>query len=344
MRLLLSRVLKGLLTYRPYSFPAVSVLQTACCHYRTPLLSPISAKLLVLKYISTKRLARKWLLIGWLCRNCPLAYQKSFAGSKCYRLKTVKEDWERDGEALVLYPKKNKMYDRNTVKNRLLKSLPPDIYNQIQTLLEPVTLERGQVLVKADQPIDYIYFLCEGIGSVITVSDKGPMVEAGMFGREGFSPTSAAVGATTSIHEVVMQVSGSGHRIEIGSARAEINRNSLFANLLARYIQTFASQLSYTVWANVNLHIHERLARWLLMSHDRTDGDEIVLTHDFIALMLGVRRPSITTGLHVLEGKKLIISERGRITVRDRKGLEDFAGEAYGKPEEEYRRLFGLSG
>ncbi|GAA5629149.1 hypothetical protein Brsp05_04448 [Brucella sp. NBRC 12953] len=227
------------------------------------------------------------------------------------------------------------------VQNRILNSLPPDIFSAILPSLEPVTLERGQVLVTAGQPIDYLYFLCNGIGSVITVSASGLLAEAGMVGREGFGPTSLAVGASKSIHQIVMQVGGYGHRITAKAARTHIERHRLFATLLARYLQSFSSQVSYTVWANVNLNIHERLARWLLMSHDRTDGDEIILTHDFIALMLGVRRPSITTGLHMLEGKKLIRSERGRITIRDRKGLEEFAGEAYGKPEEEYCQLFG---
>ncbi|PWL16564.1 Crp/Fnr family transcriptional regulator [Falsochrobactrum shanghaiense] len=233
------------------------------------------------------------------------------------------------------------MYSEPKLHNRLLKSLPSDVLGNIYSLLEPVTLERGQIIVRANRPIDYLYFLCGGIASVIATSTRGRVAEAGMVGREGFSPTSGAVGATTSIHDVIMQVSGYGHRIAISAAIKEINRNSMFASLLARYIHSFASQISYTVWANVNLHIHERLARWLLMSHDRTDGDEIILTHDFIALMLGVRRPSITTGLHLLEGKRLVRSERGRIIIRDRRGLEEFAGEAYGKPENEYSQLFG---
>ncbi|WP_079211027.1 Crp/Fnr family transcriptional regulator [Brucella pituitosa] len=227
------------------------------------------------------------------------------------------------------------------LQNRILTSLPPDIFCEIFSSLEPVTLERGQIIIAADQPVDYLYFLNSGIGSVIAGSSSGQLAEAGMVGREGFCPTSLAVGANKSIHQIVMQVGGYGHRINATVARAHIERHSLFANLLARYLQSFSSQVSYTVWANVNLNIHERLARWLLMSHDRTDGDEIILTHDFIALMLGVRRPSITTSLHMLEGKKLIRSERGRITIRDRKGLEEFAGEAYGKPEAEYSQLFG---
>jgi CRP-like cAMP-binding protein len=225
--------------------------------------------------------------------------------------------------------------------NLLLNKLPSPVFMNIYPSLEPVGFYRGQTLVKAGSPVEYLYFLGEGIGSVITTASTGQVAEAGMFGREGFAPTSAGVGAKTSSHDIVMQIDGTGHRLPIEAAADFMDSHQIFANLLARYIQTFTTQISYTVWANVNLPIHGRLARWLLMAHDRIDGEEIVLTHDFIALMLGVRRPSITTGLHVLEGQKLIRSERGRITMRDRKGLEAVAGDAYGKPEQEYRSLIG---
>jgi CRP-like cAMP-binding protein len=125
----------------------------------------------------------------------------------------------------------------------------------------------------------------------------------------------------------VVTVSPEGHRAEAG--------------LFGRFIHAFGSQISFTALSNAVHNIDERLARWLLMCHDRVDGNEILLTHEFISLMLAVRRPSVTTALHILEGKKLIRAERGRITVRDRAGLESFAGDVYGKPEEEYRRLIG---
>jgi CRP-like cAMP-binding protein len=231
--------------------------------------------------------------------------------------------------------------DQPPTRNRLLALLPAHEFRSIESALEPIHLERGFVIVEADKPIEYVYFLCSGIGSVITVSAGGQRAEAGMFGREGFSPTSAGVGGTVSVHEVLMQVVGFGYRMPLQATADAISQNSVFANLLARFIQTFSSQISYTALSNVNFQVDERLARWLLMSHDRVDGDEIALTHDFISLMLGVRRPSVTTALHVLEGKKLVRAERGRITIRDRKAMEEFAGNAYGKPEEEYRRLIG---
>jgi len=227
------------------------------------------------------------------------------------------------------------------MQNRLLARLPDEEFRHIVPALEEIPLRQGFVIVKADRPIDYVYFLCSGIGSVITVSSGRQRAEAGMFGREGFSPTSGGVGGTISVHEVLMQVEGHGYRMPLDATLAAIRNNPTFANLLARFIQAFASQISYTALANVNYQIDVRLARWLLMSHDRVDGDEIGLTHDFIALMLGVRRPSVTTALHILEGKKLVRSERGRITIRDRKGMEEFAADSYGKPEEEYRRLIG---
>ncbi|MCS4094137.1 CRP-like cAMP-binding protein [Rhizobium sp. BK176] len=231
--------------------------------------------------------------------------------------------------------------DQSTMQNRLLARLPGEEYQKIVSRMEKIQLRHGFVIVKADRPIDYVYFLTSGIGSVITVSAGKHRAEAGMLGREGFSPTSAGVGGTISVHEVLMQVEGDGYRMPLDSALVAISENPTFANLLARFIQTFASQISYTALSNVNYQIDARLARWLLMSHDRVDGDEIGLTHDFISLMLGVRRPSVTTALHVLEGMKLVRSERGRITIRDRRGMEEFAGDSYGKPEEEYRRLIG---
>ncbi|MFK0334410.1 Crp/Fnr family transcriptional regulator [Rhizobium sp. NPDC090275] len=232
-------------------------------------------------------------------------------------------------------------FDPSTTHNRLLASLPTAEYNAIAGNLEAIDLRQGFVVVDANGPIDYVYFLCSGIGSVITVSADGNQVEAGMFGREGFSPTSAGVGGAVSVHEVLMQVAGWGYRMTVDATLEAISTYPTFANLLARFIQTFATQISYTVLSNVNYQIDVRLARWLLMSHDRVDGDQISLTHDFISLMLGVRRPSVTTALHVLEGEKFIRAERGLITIRNRRGLEEFAGDSYGRPEEEYRRLIG---
>ena len=111
--------------------------------------------------------------------------------------------------------------------------------------------------------------------------------------------------------------------------------------LLLRYVQAYSTQTTYTALSNAMHTVEERLARWLLMSHDRQDDDEILLTHDFLALMLGVRRPSVTIALHSLEGLGFIKATRGLIVVRKREELEEFAGAGYGVPEAEYERLIG---
>lgn len=224
-------------------------------------------------------------------------------------------------------------------QNRLLSLLPEGEFTALEPLLEPVSVPRGFEIVGPGHPVRHVYFLCRGIGSVVTSLSETQKAEAGMFGREGFSPTSAGVGATFSVHQVLMQVEGDAFRLSLEATRRAIAAYPFLANLLARYVQSFATQISYTALCNVSCQVDERLARWLLMCHDRVDDDEITITHDFISLMLGVRRPSVTTALHVLEGRRLIRSQRGRITIRDRKGLEEFAGSAYGMPEQEYRRL-----
>jgi hypothetical protein len=103
-------------------------------------------------------------------------------------------------------------------------------------------------------------------------------------------------------------------------------------------------QAAYTALSNAVHQVDERLARWLLMCHDRTATDEISLTHEFLSLMLAVRRPSVTTAIHMLEGNRFISAERGFITIRDREGLEEFAADAYGGPEREYETILGTRG
>jgi CRP-like cAMP-binding protein len=225
--------------------------------------------------------------------------------------------------------------------NHLLSLLPSNEFETIKDTLEWVALRQGETLISAHHEIDHVYFLCEGIASLVTVATEGQSAQAGMCGREGFTPTSAGVGGTVSVHKVMMQMNGSGYRMESAALQSALMACPVFEALLARYIQTFATQISYTALSNANYHVDVRLARWLLMSHDRVDGDELALTHEFISLMLSVRRPSVTTALHVLEGRRLVLSERGRITIRDRRRLEAFAGDCYGKPEAEYRNLIG---
>jgi CRP-like cAMP-binding protein len=226
-------------------------------------------------------------------------------------------------------------------RNRLLALMPPQDLALLAEGLIPVELPRSFVLVEADHIIDYVYFFETGIGSVIASSPEGQEAEAGLFGHEGVAPTAAVLGSDRSANSVIIQVMGRGHRIELVAFQQILDKSATVRSLVTRYAQVMHVQTSFTALSNAVHAIDERLARWLLMCHDRVENDEIALTHDFISIMLAVRRPSVTTALHVLEGNGFIRSERGYITIRNRKGLEEFASDAYGKPEAEYRRLIG---
>ncbi|WP_064692793.1 Crp/Fnr family transcriptional regulator [Rhizobium aegyptiacum] len=226
-------------------------------------------------------------------------------------------------------------------ENRLLALLPENEYSAVAAHLEPCATPRGFIIVEAGAAIEHVYFPCSGIGSVINVSSEGNRVEAGLFGRDGFAPTAAAVDAPLSILEVAVQVPGFSYRLPQTKLWDLMQTQPMFANLLHKSTHVLAIQAGFTALSNAVHEIDERLARWILMCHDRIDGDELALTHEFIALMLAVRRPSVTTALHLLEGDRFIRSLRGLVIIRNRAGLEEFASDAYGKAEEEYERLLG---
>jgi CRP-like cAMP-binding protein len=232
------------------------------------------------------------------------------------------------------------MLHSTNYRNRILAQLPTEELQALAPHLEPIELEIGFLLVSAGRKVDYVYFLEGGLGSVVAVSPKGEKAEAGMFGLEGFAPTPPVVGFDISINEVVIQSPGKAHRIQVASLWKLIEHCRVLTSLLQRASHNLATQVSYTALSNGIHHIDVRLARWLLMCQDRV-GSEIEITHSYIALMLAVRRPSVTDALHVLEGNGFIRSERKRVIIRNRPALEDFAGGAYGKPEDEYKLLFG---
>ncbi|WP_245515404.1 Crp/Fnr family transcriptional regulator [Rhizobium deserti] len=165
-------------------------------------------------------------------------------------------------------------------QNRLLAQLPAGEMAALLPYLEPIELPLGFRIVLAAQKIDYVYFLESGLGSIVTVSPRGQKAEAGMFGWEGFAPTPPAVGFGQSLHEVVIQSPGHGHRIELQSLWNLTKRCPFLANQLSRSSHNLATQVSYTALSNGVHKINVRLARWLLMCQDRLGGNEIVITHD----------------------------------------------------------------
>ncbi|WP_276121931.1 Crp/Fnr family transcriptional regulator [Pararhizobium qamdonense] len=225
-------------------------------------------------------------------------------------------------------------------RNLLLASLSERSWQRINLLLIPVLLPKDFLIALKKEQVEYVYFPESGVGSV-TLETDGVVAEAGVFGRDGFSPTVAAVGGDVSMHDIVVQIPGDGHRIDREALTELLDQDRELERVLTRFAHNFATQVSYTALSNAANKIDVRLARWLLMCHDRVDGNGFHLTHEYLAVMLAVRRPSVTDALHILEGNGFIHSTRNHIHIVDREGLEAFAGASYGSPEQEYRTLMG---
>lgn len=231
--------------------------------------------------------------------------------------------------------------DQSRSQNRLLALMPADAFAALAPHLCVLETPRGFVVGRAGEEIESILLPEKGVGSAIAISREGHKAEAGMYGRDGFAPVAPLLGADTAPNDSQMQVGGWGWAVETGAFLQVAEAFPEFRRLLLRYVQCLSVQNSLTALSNAMHPIEERLARWILMCDDRTDGGEVALTHEYLSVMLAVRRPSVTTALHGLEGAGFIRAERGLILVRNRQGLADFARDAYGKAEEEYQRLIG---
>lgn len=230
---------------------------------------------------------------------------------------------------------------QSTLRNILLAKLSSADFSALSPHLEPVELLCGQILVQPGVRTAHAWFPDCGIGSITILSPAGHRVEAGVFGRDAMTPAPLVLGIDAIPYQIFIQMAGRGHRIAAGVLMAAIDQSPGLRAVLGCYLQTLGTQIAFTALSNAVHQIDKRCARWLLMVHDRVDGDDIKLTHEFLSLMLAVRRPSVTTALHILEGERLIRAERGWITIRDRAALEAFADDAYGGSEIEYRQLIG---
>jgi CRP-like cAMP-binding protein len=232
--------------------------------------------------------------------------------------------------------------------NLLLDALTHDDLALLKPFFTREKLEREKLLIPANQAIEDVWFPESGVASVVAHKvDSGP-TEVGIFGRDGFAGMPLLLGANTSVHQIFIQVEGgTGLRIKTSHFLSAVNQSATLRTTLLRYVQTFIIQTADSAISNAHQRIEARLARWLLMCHDRNDGDEIMLTHEFMAMMIAADRSSVTVSLHVLEGAGMIRSRRGRVLILDREKLEELAGEGYGRPEVEYRKLiapFGKDG
>jgi CRP-like cAMP-binding protein len=224
-------------------------------------------------------------------------------------------------------------------ENQLLSILSKDDFALLEPHLEPVTLGLRKYLEWPNRRITAVYFPEGGFASVVAIQSSGKRVEVGLIGREGMTGLPVVLGDHRSPNATYMQMSGTGKCMSAASLRDAFQASGSLRDSLLKFVQAFGVQTTNTAICNAQSRLDVRLARWLLMAHDRAGDDTLPLTHEFLSLMLGVRRPGVTEALNALRKKKLISYARGRITVEDRKGLERAAGAAYGGPEAEYRRL-----
>jgi len=227
----------------------------------------------------------------------------------------------------------------SSIRNRLLIALPRKERDRLFPTLEHVDLKSRQVLLKQNAPIDHVYFVQDGMVSLVKRSKKGPVIEVGLVGKEGMVGSLAVLGADAISDEAIVQVPGSAFRMRADVLRKEAARNAATRDLLHRFVQAFFAHVSQSALCNGQHKLEKRAARWLLMGHDRVDGDELRLSHDFLSMMLGVRRAGVTNALTTFKKAKLIETDRGRIFIRNRAGLERASCECYHVVRNEYARL-----
>jgi CRP-like cAMP-binding protein len=222
--------------------------------------------------------------------------------------------------------------------NQLLQLLSAADLGLLEPNLVAVTMKLRDPFESPNKPIENIIFPDTGIASVVA-KQNGAEVEIGLIGCEGMSGAAVVLGNERSANATYVQAKGEGRQISSQKLRAAMDESRSLHGLFLKYVQVFMSQTAHTAIANARAKLPERLARWLLMAHDRIPGDRLALTHEFLSLMLAVRRAGVTEAVHDLQSRELIKASRGEIVVRNRKGLEKVAGSFYGVPEAEYRRL-----
>jgi CRP-like cAMP-binding protein len=218
-------------------------------------------------------------------------------------------------------------------QNQLLASLTPADFSLLQPHLVPIELRVPKQLESPNKPIDSIYFIESGFASVVANGGSRRLMEIGLIGREGMTGMAVLMGDDRSPNDTYMQCSGRGLRVTAANLRGALGRSVTLHGSFLRYGHTFHIQTVQTAVANSRCTVEERLARWLLMAHDRIDGDKVFLTHEFLSLMIGVRRASITETLRNLVDDDLIAIKRGSIAILDRVKLQKRTHGAYVLPK-----------
>jgi CRP-like cAMP-binding protein len=217
----------------------------------------------------------------------------------------------------------------NWPRNRLLLALPARNLKRLIPELEQIRCDRAQVLMNADSALDHVFFPDSGVVSVVAVYSDGSIIEMATVGREGFTDVQAIFGAKRSSVQLLVQIPGSAAKISRAAFTRAMQTMPPFRILMDAYVQAFLEQVMVSVACNGAHSLKQRLARWLLMMRDRSDGDVLPITQNLLGEMLGVHRPSITNAVRELERAGLIEGGRRQVTILDRRGLSKASCECY---------------
>lgn len=228
---------------------------------------------------------------------------------------------------------------QSSVENNLLARLTVADFQMLLPKLQWTDFALRDNLYYPHQPVEYGYFPTVGICSVIAHSATGVRGETGLIGREGFVGSAIVLFAESAPFEVLVQIEGRALRIKKDDLQEAIAKSPTLMAALLKFIHVFGVQTAQTAIANTHYTVTQRLARWLTMCRDRVDSNEFTMTHEFLAIMLGVRRSGITEAINSLEGRDIVKSMRGKISVLNRQFLIEVASGSYGVPEDEYKRL-----
>jgi CRP-like cAMP-binding protein len=217
----------------------------------------------------------------------------------------------------------------SSIVNKLLDSLSPGDWALLEPHLKRVDLPRGKVLIQPEMAIEYTYFLEDGIASIVVETSNGHQAEAAIVGIEGLIDIATALGASQTPLLCNMQVPGHGYRMPALAFVAAYEQSETLRMTINAFTFSVVVQIAQTALANATYSIEQRLARWLLMCADRSIGEEVAMTHEFLALMLNVRRAGVTIAIGALQNAGYVDSKRALIRIINRRGLEEFAADAY---------------
>ena len=230
--------------------------------------------------------------------------------------------------------------DAEHIRNRILCALPHLTLNRILPELEPVTMVRGQIIDQIDRSIDYLYFVDRGLVSFVKTMHDGRTIEVGAVGIDGITNPNSLFGMDRAIVRALVQIPGVALRIRRDVLKREMERDEILLEIMHRCARMAMSQLVQTAACNRLHTLEERCCRWLLIAHDNAVAATFPLTHEFLAMMLGVQRSGVSIAARFLQRAGLIEYTRGRVTITDQPGLEEAACECYGVMRAEFDKLF----